>query len=257
MKKIIFIDLDGTIIDHTDYSIPTSTKDAIYKAQSKGHHIVLATGRPPTLLYDIDRQLNIDTIIAANGRYVSHKGEVIFEQTIDASLVETFVEDMYTRGLDVGFVSSVAYAMPYKQTDIGDKFSDYFSLERPTLIKDFHKKNPVLQMILFYESETFDHIAKDYPQLDFNLSCPYGIDINIKGGMKELGMKKVLEHLDVSVDQTVAIGDGLNDRSMLESANIGIAMGNAREEVKHSADYVTDTVSNDGVYQAFQHYRLI
>ncbi len=257
MGKVVFIDLDGTIIDHSDYSIPQSTIDAIHGAQSNGHEVVLATGRPPSLLYGIDKELNIDVIIAANGRYVYYKGNVIYEQTIDAKLVESFVDDMTSRGIDVGFVSSKAYAMPKKQTDIGDKFSEYFSLEKPTVIENFHKNNPVLQMILFYESEAFDHIADQYPELEFNLSCPYGVDINVRGGMKEVGLKKVIGHMNKTMEDTVAIGDGNNDKGMIETAHIGIAMGNGAPILHEIADHITATVSNDGVYKAFKHFNLI
>ena len=71
-KKYIFVDFDGTIMDHGTNSIPDSTKLAIELLQQNGHEIILSTGRGPSLLDGVDKILNIDSYIASNGRYVVH-----------------------------------------------------------------------------------------------------------------------------------------------------------------------------------------
>ena len=83
------------------------------------------------------------------------------------------------------------------------------------------------------------------------------MDLTTKAGGKEKGIRALCEAMGISVEETIAFGDGANDRKMLEMAGIGVAMGNALEEVKQSADYITDTVEEDGLAKALHHFCLI
>ena len=74
-----------------------------------------------------------------------------------------------------------------------------------------------------------------------------------KGGSKELGIQKVIEYYGYSRDEIAAIGDGYNDISMIRYAGLGIAMGNANDKVKEAADYVTDSMEQDGLLHAVQY----
>ena len=71
------------------------------------------------------------------------------------------------------------------------------------------------------------------------------------------GIQEYLDRLGISVRETMAFGDGHNDIEMLRFAGIGVAMGNASDEVKGAADYVTDSVDEDGIALALQHFGLI
>jgi len=256
-KKAIFLDLDGTIIDHESYSISPLTKQAIKEAQKNGHLVSIATGRPPSLFYGIPEKLSINSVIAANGRYVKHEDKILYEDVIDRKILDSFVEYVQKLGIDLAFISGEKYAMNDHLTDLPEKFSNNFNLEIPTVIKDFHKNHNVLQMVMFYDGDNLDHFKKAFPELDFNLSCEYGIDINYQKGMKDIGVKKLIEHLGIDIKDTIAIGDGFNDQSMIELAGVGVAMGNAYEPVKKSADMVTKPVSEDGVYHAFKTLGII
>ena len=70
-------------------------------------------------------------------------------------------------------------------------------------------------------------------------------------------MKYVADHLDISTDDCYAFGDSNNDISMFKAAGHSIAMGNSCDELKEIAEYVTDSVNDDGLYNAFEHYHLI
>ncbi len=256
-KKIIFMDLDGTIIDHSINAIPENTIKTIKLLKEQGHTLVIATGRPPCLFYDIEHTLDIDTFIAANGRYVKYKGKEIYTDYIDPVIMKQFVSDMIEQKIEVGFEAVNVYAIHNILTDLPSKFSDYYHLEMPIEIKDFHLHNKVLQMIIFYDKKDYSHISKKYPMLDFNISCPYGIDINNKGGMKEVGMNEILSILNFKKEDVIAIGDGFNDISMIEAAGFGIAMGNGCIPLKEKADYVTDNCNDDGFYKAFKKLGMV
>ena len=72
-----------------------------------------------------------------------------------------------------------------------------------------------------------------------------------------VGIDKIIEHYGISLHETMAFGDGGNDMAMLRHAGIGVAMGNAGDEVKEAADYVTDSVDDDGVMNALRHFDVI
>lgn len=86
---------------------------------------------------------------------------------------------------------------------------------------------------------------------------PTFADVIAKGVDKGVGIDSFCKHFGFSLEETMAFGDGGNDVEMLRHAGIGVAMGNAREEVKQAADYVTDSVDDDGIETALLHFGLI
>lgn len=256
-RKYIFTDFDGTIIDHKSNSIPESTKEAIRLLQENGHVLVLSTGRCPALFYGVDKELNIDSFIASNGRYVVHKGEVLYNKYIDKKIINELVEIAYNDKIDVAFSSATDYVLNSKFTDMSDSFSDVFHLKYPEVKHNYHLNHEIHQMNLFYNKSDYKKFEKRFPTLHFNYSNTYGLDVNEIGGLKEIGISIFEEKLGVNKEDTIAIGDGHNDISMIEYANIGIAMGNGVEDLKNVADIVTDDVDKNGFFNVFRKLNLI
>lgn len=253
----VFVDLDGTIIDHKNYEIPESAKIAIKKAQKNGHEIIINTGRPPGLFYGVEKELNVDTYIAANGCIVVHHGETIYNEPIDPKTVTEFADMCYKNKIDIAFENTKDYVVSSKFSDLYIKFSDYFHLETPKVVPNYHLSNEVHQMAMFYVENDFKKYETMFPSLSFNISNEYGLDVTSSKGMKEVGMKFLVDYLNLKREDIIAIGDGFNDVSMIEYAGIGVAMGNARDIVKEHADLVTDDIGDDGLYNAFVKLGLI
>jgi Cof subfamily protein (haloacid dehalogenase superfamily) len=256
-KKYIFLDADGTLIDHDSNQIPESTKKAIKLAQNNGHEVLIATGRPPSLFYGIDKEINCTSYVASNGRIVVIDGELVHGETISREIVDKVLTYFEGLKLDVALEGMEKYVVHTKYTDLVEKFSHRFHIEVPVLFPNFHLDNDVYQMVLFYDQPDFKKFEEVFPDLAFNYSCEYGIDINLKGGMKDIGLKIILDKLNLDLKDIIAVGDGYNDISMIEFAGTGVAMGNASEEVKKHADIVTDSVENDGIYKLFKKLNLI
>src|SRR5690606_36791213 len=89
--KIVFLDIDGTILRHDD-TIEDPTKDAISQLQQKGIEVVLATGRPLHEISDIGEMLHINSFIAYNGAYAIHRGDEILKESMDVDTVKEFVQ---------------------------------------------------------------------------------------------------------------------------------------------------------------------
>lgn len=256
-KKYIFVDFDGTIIDHGTNSIPESTKEAIRLLQANGHEVILNTGRVPSLFYGVDKELNIESYIAANGRYVVHDGEVIFNKFIDKEVVKELAKVAFDSKIDIAFESSKDYVLHSNFNDLSNKFSETFHLEYPEVKHNYHLENDIYQMVLFYNNPDYKKFEKMFPTLHFNFSNQYGLDVNEKGGLKELGIKVFIEKLGIDIEDTIAIGDGHNDISMIEFVNVGISMGNGVKELKLAADIITEDVDKDGFYNVFKKLNLI
>lgn len=85
---------------------------------------------------------------------------------------------------------------------------------------------------------------------------PFFADCICKGTSKATGIDAVCDYYGIDISETMAFGDGGNDMQMLAHAGMGVAMGNASDEVKACADYVTDTVDDDGIAKAIVHLLL-
>ncbi len=256
-KKYIFVDFDGTIIDHGTNSIPSSTKEAIRLLQKNGHEVILTTGRGPALFYGVDKELDIKSYIASNGRYVVHDGEVIYKKFINKEVVEKLANLAYESKIDIAFVSSTDYVLNSRFDNVSNNFSDTFHLEYPDVKHNYHLENEIYQINLFYNKSDYKKFEKLFPTLHFNYSNSYGLDVNEKGGLKELGIKAFIKELNIDLEDTISIGDGHNDITMIQYTNIGIAMGNGVKELKEAADIVTDDVDKDGFYNVFRKLKLI
>ena len=106
------------------------------------------------------------------------------------------------------------------------------------------------------EQEAKDFL-KDLPDCKISQWNPCAYDVIPKQGGKTAGIESVLKHYGIKQEEIMAFGDAENDIEMLQYAKIGVAMGNADDEVKEAADYVTDTVDSDGIYKALKYYEVL
>ena len=256
-KKYIFFDLDGTLIDHSENWVSDKTLEALKLLKANGHDLFIATGRPPSLFYGIDKELGIDSFIAANGSIAVYKNEVIRDMPIDKDCVNQIVDFAYKNKIDIGFESFDDYVVNSRFGENVDKFSDTYHLHYPEIRHNYHLENNIYQMVLFYTGNDYKKFEKLFPGLRFNYSNAYGLDINQKGGLKELGVNAIKEHLNIDIKDIICVGDGFNDVSMIQYSGLGIAMGNAKDGVKIHADMIADDISNDGLYKVLKELKLI
>ena len=256
-KKYVFVDLDGTILDHSTHEIPKSAKYAISKAMENGHEIVLTTGRPPCLFYGYDKELGLESFIGANGRIAVSNGRTISSDTIDKNDIKKLVEICKKERIDIAYEGMDDFVLQSTYDDIYFKFSENFHLEVPKVHKDFYIDHDVYQITFYYQKDDFKKFEDIFPNLHFALSCEYGIDVNTRGGLKEKGIKEFMREFGLSQKDIIAIGDGFNDITMLQFVENSVAMGNAHDDVKIHAKHVTSHISDDGLLNAFKKFNLV
>jgi hydroxymethylpyrimidine pyrophosphatase-like HAD family hydrolase len=129
-------------------------------------------------------------------------------------------------------------------------------MKRPEIDSTFNAYDHIYQINIFTQDDLPEAIIQSSP-FDFLRASFNGYDV-IEGILyKEAGIVALKELWQLNDDQIVAIGDGMNDIGMIKYAPLGIAMGNAQDAVKKAADYVTDTVINDGLSKALKHFNFI
>ena len=125
-------------------------------------------------------------------------------------------------------------------------------------LRQVAENHTVYEYTIFFDDEQARRLL--YPVLK-NVSYtrwhPYFLDIVPEGLSKSYGAARILERIGVTREECMAFGDGGNDIPIIEYAGIGVAMGNATDDVKAAADYVTDTVDEDGVVTALERFGVL
>ena len=251
MVKAIFLDIDGTLVSFKTHKIPQSTLDAIREVRQKGIKVFIATGRPLPFINNLDG-LEYDGIMSVTGAYcTTSDGVEIYSNPVPKDDIRRIIADSETHPMPIAFacndkavVCNVDANMPalkeiFKLLDI--------KLPPVSDIRDALDLD-VMQVIAFFNKEQEPRIMQDVLKgCDANRWHPLFADCIAKGTSKATGIDKICEYYGIDLSETMAFGDGGNDIAMLEHAAIGVAMGNASDEVKKHADIVTDTVDNDGV----------
>lgn len=258
---VIFLDVDGTIVD-VNGNIPASAAEAISRAQAKGNICVVNTGRPFSHIVDPVRALGVKGYICSCGQYISVDGNIIQNEVFSAELSQRIIAEAKACRVDL-FIESEAGLFHSFVHPISDRMNQEFDRFRR---RGFDVDAPVETDTFFFSK----FCAWELPDSDMKRFLdflePYMFVIRKSGAMYELvkngcskaeGIAQFLKACNLQGCETYAVGDSGNDREMLSAVRHGIAMGNAPESLKGISEYVTDTLQNDGLYKAFEHYKLI
>lgn len=256
MAKALFFDIDGTLVSFNTHTIPPSTVHAINKAKEKGIKIFISTGRPQSIINNLG-DLKFDGYITMNGASCTVGGEVIYKNSIPGEDVQTLVQTVRKKALTCMFVTEKKMYV-VNPGWMSDEFCSTLNLTRlPSLEPEGVLGKEIFQVSPFITPAQELELMPRIPGCESGRWHPAFTDIVAKGNGKGRGVGEVARHFGFAPEETMAFGDGGNDICMLRHAGIGIAMGNAAEDVKKAADYVTDTVDNDGIEKALLHFGLI
>ena len=131
------------------------------------------------------------------------------------------------------------------------------AISSPVPVLGNYEGAPIYQMVVYGGKALEEELRQKLPNCKITRWCPFGFDVISKIGGKVIGIQKMLEYYGIGQEEVIAFGDGENDMEMLQFAGIGVAMGNADEEVKAVADYVTADIDDEGIWKACKHFELI
>ena len=279
MKKIIFLDVDGTIIDY-DNHIPDSAKIAIQQSRKNGHLVFLCTGRSKAEMPNEILDIGFDGIIGGNGSYIEYKNQVLMHQLIPYETAKQVVDWLESRGLEFYLESNNGLFASRNFRDAARQILRIYALGKGASEDQILNMEPEdalhglvyggelyrndLNKISFILHSYQDHLdsKKAFPQLKAGTwggrgeSALFG-DLGVKDINKAHAVNIILKHLGANHIDTIAFGDAKVDIPMLETCQIGVAMGNGGPEILAMADIITDDVRQDGLYNAFKKLNLL
>lgn len=254
MIKAVFFDIDGTLVSFATHSIPQSTLDVVKRTRREGVKVFIATGRPAVMIDNLG-ELEYDGIISSNGAVCTlSSGEVIHHEGITPEDVDRLIAYQKHSPMPIGFATDDEFFACDWYVG-GNKAEEVWRLlncpePRQCDIEEARGKS-IVQLVPFFSAEDEPRIMNEVLiESEANRWHRDFADCIAKGNNKATGIDHVCRYYGISPNETAAFGDGGNDIPMLLHAGIGIAMGNADENVKRAADRVADHVDRNGVSKA-------
>ncbi|WP_330948536.1 Cof-type HAD-IIB family hydrolase [Virgibacillus sp. MG-45] len=268
-KHLIALDLDGTLL--TDKKqISDRTKKIVLQAMKEGHVVVIATGRPHRASIGYYHELGLQTpMVNFNGALIHHpldkKWDALHNPMpkrtalgiVDAchqlsvkNILAEVQDNVYIDKYDDEIISIFNQASANTNFTVGNlktKLND-----DPTSLLIHPKESHIIELrnhLDDYHAEMIEHRKWGAP---WNI-----IEIVKKGMNKAVGLKKVAHYYNIPQERIIAFGDEDNDLEMIDYAGVGVAMGNAIDELKKVAKHVTNTNEQDGIGQFLEEYLKI
>ncbi|WP_438468338.1 Cof-type HAD-IIB family hydrolase [Streptococcus pluranimalium] len=278
MSKIIFLDVDGTLVDY-DNRIPESAVKAIRLAREKGHKVYVCTGRSRAEMQPEIWDIGIDGMIGGNGSYVEDNEEVVMHQLISKEEARHIVDWLHSRGLEFYLESNNGLFASENFKEASRPVLREYSLRKGKTeeeVKDQEAEDALhgliyggelyrddLNKVSFILSDYQDHLdsIEEFPNLEAHTwggrgeTALFG-DLGVKDLNKAHAVDVLLNHLGADRKDTIAFGDAKIDIPMLDYCQVGVSMGNGGPEILEMADMVTDDVEEDGLYNAFEELGL-
>ena len=180
-------------------------------------------------------------------------------QPIPKSDVLTVIEDSKAKGYSLIVVGRQDVAVLDPTGDVQRIFQQMLAVKNLDKASPLEKvlEQDILQLTPFFPADYEQQLMARLTQCISGRWHPEFTDITANGADKGKGILAIAQHEGLDPDHTIAFGDGGNDTSMIRQAGIGIAMGNAIDELKQQADYVTTTVDEDGILNALRHFGIV
>lgn len=274
-KKIIFLDIDGTLTEPGSNVPPGSALQAVRKAQKNGHLVFLCSGRNYEMLSPL-LTYGFDGVIASSGGYILCGDQVIYDCPM--------TEEQKKQAMDVLEANGVFRTVECRDGSYTDEGFKLFLKEhgekggnsellrwREQLESSLnilpmkeYQGQPVYKIVIMSPSAKRIAEPKAVLSRDFKFCIQDSDQFGIINGEvvnrqfdKGQGVERVCRYLGIPISKTVAFGDSMNDKEMMETAAVSVCMENGSEQMKAIADLVCPPVTEDGLYRGFERLHLI
>ena len=277
MKKIIFIDVDGTLVDYEN-NLPNSAVEAIHQARSNGHKVYICTGRSKAEVYPEIWAIGLDGMIGGNGAYVEDHGKIVSHKLITLDQCKKVVDWLHNRKLEFYLESNNGLFASENFETAGDpvikKYCAYKGKDNadqmtvrkifPDMIFGDELYRDDLNKISFILNTYDDYLAakEAFPDLKVGTwggkgdTALFG-DFGVKNLSKSRGIEILLKYLNADKADTIAFGDSKWDIDMFKYCAISVCVGDGGDDAKAAATFVTDAVMDNGIFNAFKKLKLI
>lgn len=255
-NKIVFFDLDGTLMSH-DKTILDSTKVALKALQNKGIHTVICTGRAPLMFEWLLDELSFDSYVSMNGQHVVFGGKEIFSNPMKREDMQKLTELANEKGHGLTYSTFDNFVTNASEHPLITAGTTRLKIPYPPVDKEICSHSDINQVQIYCEPEETEQYMQLFNDYSFVRWDECSVDMLPNGASKAIGIQKMLEHLNIPIENSYAFGDGLNDMQMIETVGTGIAMENAIPELKEVAYHVTASCSEDGILKGLLEVGLL
>lgn len=257
MRKYFFFDIDGTLLSPIDRNALPSTIETIKALRKNGHFVSLATGRAQRLVVEIASQLGINNYVCDGGKGIVIDGKYVSYTKTDQEGMRGLVSYFKKKGMKYFVqISNDGVLYTYEELEpslLQTIYPVFRSLDEVVL------ENEVIRSIyvLSHDNTDLDNAPRveDIGYILFNYE-EYNFAV-FEPNVKHKGISKMIDIVGGNYNDVIVFGDGVNDIEMFKHSPFSIAMGNAVNELKSIASYVTDECDNDGIYKACKHFNWI
>lgn len=260
MIKMVATDIDGTILPYNGEFRP-AVLDCIKELGKKGIKVVLVTGRMHSSTVPIAKKLGLDTpVISYQGGLIKEmNGKTLYQSNLPPDTAKVIIKWARQNGVHLNlylddklFVEDDNEIIKYY---VRGKFVDYAVCSFNDLeIKDVNKLLAIDIHDADRVSQWVEILKEKYPELYIVKSTPYFCEIGPSDAKKSLSVEFLRNYWGFKKEEVLTIGDQNNDIDLIECGGIGVAMGNGTDELKRSADYITDPCENDGFVKAIEKF---
>jgi Cof subfamily protein (haloacid dehalogenase superfamily) len=257
--KLLFLDIDGTILK-PDHTYTDSTKDAISQIKEQGIEVFIATGRPIHEVRELGKELNVDSFIGQNGAYAVYKNRTIIDEPLNRNQVQKFLDIAQENNHEMVLYTSEKNYYTSLDNPLVTYFNQTFQLRNNALftnevidqITGMTVMNLTSSQTSLYEQETNIHLSQVNVE-----GSQHAYDIIRNNVNKGEAVKNVLQRLNLLKEQSIAFGDGMNDKEMLQAVGEGFAMENAHPDLFDFAKHKTTSVTDSGIYNGLKKLGLV
>lgn len=263
MIKMIATDIDGTIYNLSYGDFTPRVKQCINNLNKKGIKIILVTGRMHRSASKLADELGIKTpIVSYQGGMIkenSENGQIYYQKNLSKSYTNEIIEWARKNKIHINlYMDDILYVENDCETIkkytkaryIEYKVCSFDELE----IKNVNKILAINYNDADIVTEWVNYLQNKYPELYIVKSTPYFCEISHKDARKSFAVEYLCNKWGIKKEEVLTIGDQNNDIELLKTGGIKVAMGNGTPELKNIADYITDTVENDGFVKAIKKY---
>lgn len=255
MVKAVFFDIDGTLVSFKTHRIPRSAAEALGRLRAKGVKLFIATGRHPLGVDNLGGE-HFDGYLYMNGGLCRLGDEIVFRNPIDSSCVDRLIDALPSTDIACVFSAEDAWYLN-RVNDRVRAMNALIDVRIPLIDVGRLRGVPIYQITPYLPRDEAWRVMQYMSSVKQTRWCEPIFDINPEIGGKGYALREVAGCLGIDISQTMAFGDGGNDVDMIRAAGWGVAMGNATDELKAAADYVTSPVDEAGVARAVEHFERL
>lgn len=262
IKKILFFDIDGTLLSLKDRTIPASAVKALQQAREQGHLVFINSGRVYIQMEDIRKQVEVDGYICGCGTYIRIGDEILYHHTIPEQFRVSLKEDIIRFGFD-GVLEGMEGVVLRREASHIPEVEEFrgmlrnnvpvldrgweehcYSFDKACIIGDQNSDQSGLFEVLKEGFDIIDRGERFY-------------EIIPEGHSKATGIDVVLNHYGLDLSQAYVFGDSSNDLPMFEHVPNAVLMGEHDTELEPYASFITKSVENDGIFYAMTELGII